>query len=113
MLRRADGSTFDVIASEEVRNLPQLRVGDRVSLSYLEALTLELKKGGTGFPPSVAEAAKAARAEQGARPGGTVASETVIVADVIALDAAHRTASLVVREATSSSCRCATRSSSS
>ena len=47
-LRRADGSTFLVVADEQMRNLPQLRVGDTVVVDYYDRLTLELKKGGTG-----------------------------------------------------------------
>jgi hypothetical protein len=93
-LRRADGSTLDVVAGEEVRNLPQLRAGDTVSVDYLDTLTLALKKGGTGLPASRTESAAAARAELGTRPGGAVAREVTIVADVVAIDAASRTVSL-------------------
>jgi hypothetical protein len=35
-----------VTAGPEVKNFDKLKVGDQVDLQYIEALTLELKKGG-------------------------------------------------------------------
>jgi outer membrane protein W len=93
-LRRADGTTFSVVAGPEVRNLAQLRVGDTVSLDYYDTLTLELKKGGTGAPASRTDVVGAGRAELGARPAGAATRETVIVADVVAVDAAGQNVSL-------------------
>ena len=93
-LRRADGSTFLVVAGEEVRNLPQLNVGDTVTLTYYDTLALELKKGGTGAPASRTDSVSGSRAELGQRPGGVATRETVIVADVIAVNPAAQTISL-------------------
>ncbi len=84
-LRRADGTTFSVVAGPDVRNLPQLRVGDSVTLDYVDVLTLELKKGGAGAPASIVARTDATRTELGQRPGGAVVKETRIVADVIAV----------------------------
>src|SRR5262245_4382377 len=36
--------TVDVVAGDEVKNFDQIKVGDRVVVKYVEALTLELKK---------------------------------------------------------------------
>ena len=93
-LRRPDGSTLLVIAGEQVRNLPQLRVGDTVTLEFYDTLALELKKGGTGVPSSRTDTFSESRAALGQRPGGITTRETVIVADVIATDAATQTISL-------------------
>ena len=93
-LRRADGSTFTVFAGEDVRNLPQLRVGDTVTIDFYDTLALELKKGGTGAPASRTDSVSGSRAELGQRPGGITTRETVIVADVIAVNAAGQTISL-------------------
>ena len=93
-LRRPDGSTFLVIAGEQVRNLPQLRVGDTVTLEFYDTLALELKKGGTGVPSSRTDSLSESRAALGQRPGGITTRETVIVADVIATDAPTQTISL-------------------
>ena len=93
-LRRADGSTFNVVAGAEVRNLPQLRVGDTVTVDFYDTLALELKKGGTGAPASRADILSGTRAELGQRPAGTAMRETVIVADVTAVNPATQTVSL-------------------
>ena len=93
-LRRPDGSTFLVIAGEQVRNLPQLRVGDTVTIEFYDTLALELKKGGTGVPTSRTDSFSESRAALGQRPGGITTRETVIVADVIAVDAPSQTISL-------------------
>jgi hypothetical protein len=93
-LRRANGGTFTVVAGPDVRNLPQLRVGDTVTVDFYDALAIELKKGGTGAPASRSETATRSRAEPGERPGGIATRETVIVADVIAVNATNQTVSL-------------------
>ena len=93
-LRRADGSTFVVVAGEDVRNLPQLHIGDAVTISYYDTLALELKKGGTGAPASRTDSVSGSRAEVGQRPGGVATRETVIVADVIAVNPAAQTITL-------------------
>jgi outer membrane protein len=93
-LRRADGSSFSVVAGPDVRNLAQVRVGDTVSIDFLDSLALELKKGGTGAPASRTDEVAGSRAELGQRPGASATRETVIVADVVAVDAAGQTISL-------------------
>ena len=94
MLRRPDGSTLTVFAGEQVRNLPQLSVGDTVTIDFYDTLALEIKKGGTGVPSSRTDSRSELRAELGQRPGGITSRETVIVADVVATDAATQTISL-------------------
>ena len=93
-LRRDDGNTLTVFAGPNVRNLPQLRVGDTVTIDFYNALTLELRKGGTGAPASRADIVSGSRAELGQRPGGITSRETVIVADVVAVNVAGQTVSL-------------------
>jgi len=93
-LRRPDGSDILVIASEQVRNLPQLRVGDTVTMQFVDTLTLELKKGGTGAPASRSDALRESRPALGERPGGITTRETTILADVVAVDPPTQTVSL-------------------
>ena len=93
-LRRADGTTFTVLAGDQVGNLSQVRVGDTVTIDFYDTLALELKKGGTGAPASRSDSVRGSRAELGQRPGGVATHETVIVADVIAVNPAGQTISL-------------------
>jgi len=45
-LKGQQGNLMTVTAGPEVKNFDKLKVGDQVDLQYIEALTLELKKGG-------------------------------------------------------------------
>lgn len=84
--------TVDVVAGDEVRNFDQIRVGDRVVVKYVEALTLELKK--TKAPTDAKGEVAAVRAAPGARPAGAVGREITILADVVAVDPKASTISL-------------------
>jgi Cu/Ag efflux protein CusF len=76
-----------------VKNFDNLKVGDQVTLQYVEALALELKKGG-GLVVQRTEQATGAAAKPGAKPAGAVGRQVTIVADVVAVDAAKQTVTL-------------------
>jgi hypothetical protein len=92
-LKRENGSTETLLVSEEVKNLPQLKVGDTVTLSYYETLTLSLNKT-EGAAPAVSEKASEVRAEPGKLPGGVRSREMTVVAKVTAIDPKANTATL-------------------
>jgi hypothetical protein len=92
-LKGPDGNLVTVTAGADVKNFDQLKVGDQVDLQYVEALTLELKKGG-GKPVAKTEKADAVSAGKGATPGGAVGRQVTIVADVVAVDPARQTVTL-------------------
>jgi len=56
-LKGRQGNEIVVTAGSEVKNFDNMKVGDQVNAQYVEALTVELKKGG-GM--TVAQATKAA-----------------------------------------------------
>jgi hypothetical protein len=76
--------TVDVVAGDEVKNFDQIKVGDRLVVKYVEALTLELKK--TKAKPDAKGEVAAVRAAPGARPAGAVGREITVLADVVAVD---------------------------
>ena len=43
-LKGPNGDVVDIVASDEVKNFDQIKVGDSVVARYAQALTLELKK---------------------------------------------------------------------
>jgi hypothetical protein len=92
-LKGADGKTFPLVAGPEVRNFDQIQVGSEVVVSYLQALAIELKKGG-GAKVERVDSSTSARAEPGAQPAGMAARRTTATGDVIALDAATQTATV-------------------
>ena len=92
-LKTPKGKEVTLTAGPEVKNFAQMKVGDQVTASYVEALTLELKKGG-GKAVARTEQMGAAGAKAGARPAGIVGQQVTIVADVVDLDAATQTVTL-------------------
>ena len=84
------GKEVVVTAGPEVKNFAQLKVGDRVDVSYAEALLVELKKGG-GAVVGRTEQAGAVTAAPGTTPGAMMGRQVKLVGDVIKTDAATQT----------------------
>lgn len=83
-LEADDGQEYSFVASEQVENLPQVKVGDRVTITYAEALAYEVKKGGAAADGGTVIAG--GTAEPGARPAGAVARETKVTVLITAID---------------------------
>ena len=92
-LKGSDGKEVTIVAGPEVKNFSQLKVGDKVDIQYVEALVLELKKGG-GLPVARTETEKMETAKPGAAPGATGGRKVTIVGDVIGLDPVTQTVTL-------------------
>jgi hypothetical protein len=92
-LKGPQGNEITVTAGKEVKNFDKLKVGDKVDLQYVEALTLELKKGG-GLVVSRTETAGAGGAKPGAMPAAAAGRQVTIVADVVAVDPAKQVVTL-------------------
>jgi hypothetical protein len=84
-LERADGTSVELIVSEDVKNLPQVEVGDIVTAEYLEAVMVEVL-GPEGAEPGAEAATALATAEPGARPAGVEITELTVVAVIEAID---------------------------
>jgi hypothetical protein len=69
----------------DVRNLEQVKVGDKLVVTYVEALSLTLKKNGKELRSANAKT-DGVRAPEGAKPGGAVAEHVKVVADVTAVN---------------------------
>jgi Cu/Ag efflux protein CusF len=87
------GNLETITAGPEVRNFDQIKVGDNVALRYVEALSLELKKGGKA-PVARTDTEMGARAKPGEKPAAGVGRQIHVTADVVAVDAANQTVSL-------------------
>ncbi len=88
-LRDPQGTLFTVEAGEEVRNLPQVEVGDRVIVRYYEAIAAELAKPGQQASAS----AEVTRAPLGAKPGAGVTQQVTQTVRIDAIDRATHTVS--------------------
>ena len=89
-LKGPRGNEVTVEAGPEVKNFAQLKVGDSVDVQYLEAIVLELKKGG-GKKVERTEEAAMATAKPGEAPGAVAGRQITVVGDVIDVDQATHT----------------------
>lgn len=82
------GNSYTFKASEEIRNLPQVKVGDKVVVEYYEGILAELDTSGTASK-GVTVTEGAARAPLGQHPAGAM---TQVVSKTVQLDFidAHR-----------------------
>jgi Cu/Ag efflux protein CusF len=92
-LKGPQGNEMTVTAGPDVKNFDNLKAGDQVNLNYIEALTLELKKGG-GMIVQRTEKEGAAGAKPGEKPAGAVGRQVTVVADVVGVDPAKQTITL-------------------
>ncbi len=94
VLKGSRGKFHTIAVGEEVRNLPQVKVGDRVELTYYEALAVNLEKNATGGIATRKDTVTVERAEPGRKPAGTVRKDVEIVANVTAVNPRTRRVTL-------------------
>jgi hypothetical protein len=86
-LRGPQGRTETFEVSDEVRNLPQVKVGDNLVVRYYASINAEIRPKGAPAPvlSDVGQSVGAARAPEGAKPAvavGNVVSQTVVIQSV-------------------------------
>ena len=92
-LQDIDGESFTFVAGEQVRNLAQVKVGDKLKVDYLQSIQIKVlapDEAEVGVQQTVA----GERAEPGEKPAGTAVTETTIVASIEAIDKEKQTVSL-------------------
>lgn len=92
-LKGPRGNVVVLPVGPEVKNFERIKVGDFVVVRYLQALTLELKKGGKELRQRT-EREESAAAQPGERPAAGAARKITVVADVIAVDPKKMTVTL-------------------
>jgi hypothetical protein len=92
-LKGPKGNSVTFKASDEVRNLAQVKVGDEVKFAYYESIAVRVLKTGEAFP-AAGESSAMARAKAGEKPGGVVGTETSVNVTITAIDKKAKTATL-------------------
>ena len=87
------GNVETISVGPEVKNFDQIKVGDQVALRYVEALSLELKKGGKA-PVERTDSMMSGTAKPGEKPAAGVGRQVQVTANVVAVDAATQTVTL-------------------
>ena len=88
-LKPKGGKPFTIHVGEEVRNLPQVRVGDQVVARYTEAMAVRFSRDTSGGLTNKRETLSGDRAALGEKPAGSVRNTVEIIANVLAID--HKT----------------------
>jgi Cu/Ag efflux protein CusF len=84
-LKGEKGNVFDLKVGEEAKNLPQVKVGDLVTVQYYESLAFEVTKPGQAVAAGATTGV--ASAKPGEKPAGVAAGQVTITATVEAIDA--------------------------
>ena len=90
-IKGPEGKSVVVKAGEEVINLPQVKVGDKVVLDYVEALAIRMAKPGEVRDETTT---LLGAAEPGSKPSVIGATETTVSATIEAIDMKNETATL-------------------
>lgn len=80
-----NGKPLTIKCGPEVRNLEELRVGDKVTATYYESVAYEVHKPGA-VEAGTRAAVGAARAEPGEKPGAVAANVVQVTATIEAID---------------------------
>jgi len=78
-----NGQSYSFVADSAVKNLAQVKKGDRVTVTYIEALAYDVRKSGQ---PAAATTVAGAAAPVGAMPAGAIAQQTTVTVTITAID---------------------------
>ena len=87
-LKGSKGDIFDLKVGEEAKNLPQVKVGDLVTVQYYESLAFQVTKAGQASVESAGSGV--VRAKPGEKPGGVAANQVTVTASIEAIDAKNK-----------------------
>jgi hypothetical protein len=87
-LKDPDGKTFTIVAGEEVRNLPQVKKGDVLRVTYHQAIAYQVSKAGRGRP-EVSSTSDVSRAPLGGRPAASVRNAVTVRTTIERIDKAN------------------------
>ena len=88
------GNQLVIPAGEDVKNFDQIRVGDLVTLTYVQALVLELKAVKKNGIRERVESENKVAAKPGEKPAGMIEKTVRIVANVVAVNPKAQTVTL-------------------
>ncbi len=84
-LKGPEGKIVTIDVDENVKNLPQVEVGDLLTVEYVEAVTIQVFAPGE-VEPGVTALADEKSAKLGQKPAGVAVKEITVVATIEAID---------------------------
>jgi len=95
-LKGENDKVVEMKVSEVARNFDQIKVGDKLTLTYYESVAVYLGKPGT--KPEEDASMVATRAKKGEMPAGMIIGAVDVSSEVVAIDKKKRTLSLKLPE---------------
>jgi len=83
-LKDKDGNIFDLKVDKRAKNLPQVKVGDQLTVQYYESIAVQLAKPGAS--PKMSETQVAESAKAGKKPAGVRANIVNVIATIVDID---------------------------
>ncbi len=93
-LEGPNGNQLVIPAGDEVKNFDQIRIGDLVTLTYVQALVVELKAVENNGIRERRESTAQTSAPLGSKPSGTIEKTITVVANVVAINPKAQTVTL-------------------
>ena len=84
-IKTDDGKEYSFVASSDVKNLAQVKKGDKITVVYAESVAYQVRKHGDA---ALETTDVAVVAQPGAKPAGAVAQQTMLSVKVTAIDKA-------------------------
>jgi hypothetical protein len=81
-----EGNSATIYAGPEVKNLPQVEVGDKVNITYYQAAAVDLVKAKGDVELGTEVAAAETSAPLGAKPAGAIGTEVKRTVEVLFVD---------------------------
>jgi hypothetical protein len=88
------GNIFDITAGEQVKNLPQVKVGDSVNVKYYESIAVKVFKPGEITQGSTVAVGAERLAKPGEKPSGIVGAQVTVTATVESISPKKTTVTL-------------------
>lgn len=77
-----EGNIVDIKAGNRVKNLAQVKVGDKVEITYYESIAVKVYKAGGAPQGEAATVATERTGKPGGKPGGIVGSQVTVTATI-------------------------------
>lgn len=93
-IKTDSGQVYSFVASSDVKNLAQVKKGDKITATYAESLAYQIRQHG-GNSPGLETTDVAVVAQPGAKPAGAVAHQTTLTVTITAIN--HKTPSVTFK----------------
>ena len=85
-IQSEEGNSVNIYATEQVKNLPQVEIGDKVNITYYRAAVVDLVEAKEGAELGTELRVAEASAPAGAKPAGAFGTEVIRTVEILFVD---------------------------